>query len=42
MGVLAVSIQYRLAKLGIFKSKIFRRDAKKLDFDSAMEYFYKQ
>ena len=42
LGVLAVSLQYRLAKLGVFKSKIFKNDAKKLDFDSAVEYFYKQ
>ena len=41
LGVLADSLKYRLAKLGIFKSKIFKNDAKKLDFDAPMEYFYK-
>ena len=39
-GVLAVSILYRLAKLGI-KSKIFRENAKKLDLDSDIEYYFK-
>lgn len=40
LGVLSVSLKYRLAKLG-FKSKIFKPDAKKLDFEAPMEYFYK-
>lgn len=40
LGVLAVSLKYRLAKLGI-KSKIFKPDAKKLDLESPLEYFYK-
>lgn len=40
LGVLAVSIKYRLAKLGI-KSKIFRPDAKKLDLNSDLEYYFK-
>ena len=40
LGVLAVSIKYRLAKLGI-KSKIFRHDAKKLDLNSDLEYYFK-
>lgn len=40
LGVLAVSIKYRLAKLGI-KSKIFRSDAKKLDLNSDLEYYFK-
>lgn len=39
-GVLAVSLKYRLAKLGI-KSKIFRPSAKKLDLDSEVEYYFK-
>ena len=38
LGVLAVSIKYRLAKMGI-KSKIFKPDAKKLDLTGAIEYF---
>lgn len=40
LGVLLVSFQYRLAKMGI-KSKIFKTDAKKLDLDTELEYFYK-
>lgn len=40
LGVLTVSLKYRLAKLGI-KSKIFKNDAKKLDVAAEMEYFYK-
>lgn len=40
LGVLAVSLKYRLAKMGI-KSKIFKPDAKKLDLTSPLEYFYK-
>ena len=39
LGVLMVSIQYRLAKLGI-KSKIFKPDAKKLDLSTELEYYY--
>ena len=40
IGVLLVSIKYRLAKLGI-KSKIFRSNAKKLDLDTDIEYYFK-
>ena len=40
LGVLLVSFQYRLAKMGI-KSKIFKPDAKKLDLANDLEYFYK-
>lgn len=39
-GVLALSIKYRLAKLGVL-SKIFKKDAKKLDLSAELEYFYK-
>lgn len=39
LGVLAVSLKYRLAKLGL-KSKIFKSDAKKLDLDSNVEYYF--
>ena len=39
LGVLLVSIQYRLAKLGI-KSRIFKPDAKKLDLTTELEYYY--
>ena len=39
-GVLGVSLKYRLARMGI-KSKIFRSDAKKLDFDGDIEYYFR-
>ncbi len=38
-GVLGVSMQYFLTKLGI-KSKIFRPNAKKLDLNSELEYYF--
>lgn len=41
LGVLAVSIKYRLAKMGL-KSKIFKEEAKKLDLNSELEYYYKR
>ena len=40
LGVLSVSIKYALAKLGI-KSKIFKDDAKKLDLQTPLEYYFK-
>lgn len=40
-GVLGVSLKYRLAKMGINLSKIFKKDAKKLDLATELEYFYK-
>ena len=40
LGVLAVSLKYRLAKMGL-KSKIFRSDAQKLDLDTEIEYYFK-
>lgn len=39
LGVLGVSLKYRLAKLGL-KSKIFKPNAKKLDLDSDVEYYF--
>lgn len=39
LGVLAVSIKYRLAKLGM-RSRIFRPDAEKLDLQSELEYYF--
>lgn len=39
LGVLAVSVKYCLAKLGL-KTKIFKDDARKLDLDSELEYYY--
>lgn len=41
LSVLWVSLKYRLAKLGI-KTKIFRPDAKKLDKNSKLNYYYKK
>lgn len=38
LGVLAVSVQYRFAKMGA-KSKIFKKTAKKLDLTSSLDYF---
>lgn len=40
-GVLGVSIEYRLAKIGL-QSKIFKPDAEKLDLNSELEYYFKQ
>lgn len=39
LGVLGVSIEYFLANLGVYKSKIFRNDAKKLDLNAKLEYY---
>lgn len=39
-GVLRVSLQYRLAKIGL-KSKIFSPNAKRLDLNSELEYYFK-
>ena len=39
LGVLRLSILYRLAKMGL-KSKIFKSDAKKLDLSAELEYYY--
>ena len=39
LGVLVVSIKYRLAKWG-FKSGIFKNNAAKLDLNTELEYFY--
>lgn len=41
LGVLAVSLKYFLAKRNIFKSKIFKKDAKRLDLSTELEYFSK-
>lgn len=40
LGVLNVSLKYRLARMGIL-SKIFKDNAKKLDLSTELEYFYK-
>lgn len=40
LGVLGVSLKYRLAKMGL-KSKIFRPDAEKLDLSADIEYYFK-
>lgn len=39
LGVLLVSLQYRLAKMGL-QSKIFKPDARKLDLTTELEYYY--
>lgn len=39
-GVLGVSIKYFLAYSGLFKSKIFKKDAKKLDVNSELPYYH--
>ena len=41
IGVLAVSLLFALAKTNIFKSKIFKKDAKKLKTDKVLNYQYK-
>lgn len=40
-GVLALSFKYLFAKTKVFKSKIFKKDAKRLDLTGELEYFYK-
>ena len=40
-GVLRVSLTYRLAKMGL-RSKIFRDNAKKLDLNGELNYYFKQ
>lgn len=42
LGVLAVSLKYFLAYTGIYKSKIFKKDAKKLNINTELPYYYKQ
>ncbi len=42
MGVMRVSILYFLAHFGIYKSKIFSANAKKLDLSRKLNYFYKK
>jgi len=42
LGVLDLSLKYFLAKRFKIKSKIFKKDAKKLDLQAELEYFYKQ
>ena len=39
LGVLKTSILYKLAKTGIYKSKIFKNDAKTLDKNEELPYF---
>lgn len=42
LGVLKVSFLYCLARAGIYKSKIFRQNAKKLDYQEKLNYYYKK
>lgn len=41
LGVLGLSLKYFMAKHKLFYSKIFNRNAKKLDLSAEMEYYYK-
>ena len=41
IGVLTVTLLFALAKMNIFKSKIFKQDAKKLKADKVLNYQYK-
>ena len=41
LGVLGVSIKYFLAQLGIYKSKIFKQNGKRLDLTSELVYYHK-
>ena len=38
-GVLIVSVEYFLANLGVFKSKIFKKDAKRLNLQKELEFY---
>lgn len=40
LGVLRVSLAYFFARLSIYKSKIFKKHAKKLDINEEIEYYY--
>jgi hypothetical protein len=42
LGVLRVSFLYTLARAGIYKSKIFKQNAKKLDYQEELNYYYKK
>ena len=39
-GVLGVSLAYFLARLSIYKTKIFKKDAKKLNINDEIEYYH--
>ncbi len=39
LGVLGVSLAYFLANLGVYCSKIYKKDAKKLDINAKLEYY---
>ncbi len=41
LGVLSVSIKYFLAYTGIYKSKIFKQNARKLDLNAELPYYHK-
>ncbi len=42
LGVLRVSFLYTLARAGIYKSKIFKQNAKKLNYQEELNYYYKK
>jgi glycosyltransferase involved in cell wall biosynthesis len=41
LGVLLLSMKYFCAKYGFFQSKIFKKNAKTLNFEDDLEYYYK-
>lgn len=40
LGVLKVSIDYFFANIGVYKTKIFKKEAKKLNLDEKLEYYH--
>lgn len=41
LGVISVSLKYLMARLGIYKSKIFSSSAEKLNPEKELDYYYK-
>ncbi len=39
LGVILTSFEYLFARLGIYKSKIFKKDARKLDLNKDLQYY---
>ena len=42
LGVMRISLMYFFARLGLYKSKIFTKTARKLLLDRSLNYFYKK
>ncbi|MDD3237315.1 MAG: glycosyltransferase family 2 protein [Candidatus Gastranaerophilales bacterium] len=42
LGVLSVSFKYLLATLGVYKSKIFKKKAKRLNLSKTINYYHKK